>query len=154
MRISPIIFFVLVALVGCVGTPKTKSSLELQAFQRREFDTTKDIAFKSVLSVFQDLGYSIDTADYDTGIITASSPKVSEVGWFSVTIMNDTKATAHIEDIRNDLVSIRLTFLNREEQSSVYGAKSEKSNSVEDPRVFDNAFQKISEAIFIRKETH
>ncbi len=45
-------------LVGCVPNnyKPTKTSLELQAFQSKEFDTQKKIAFASTMSVFQDLG--------------------------------------------------------------------------------------------------
>jgi hypothetical protein len=44
----------------------TKTSLELQSIQSREFETTKKIAFASTLSVFQDLGYVIESSVPDT----------------------------------------------------------------------------------------
>ena len=50
------------------------TSLELQALQSHEYETTKEILFASVVSVFQDLGYQLSNADLPSGFITASSP--------------------------------------------------------------------------------
>lgn len=62
----------LLALIGC-ATPQ-QTSLELQAFQKKQFETSKKIAFASVMSVFQDIGYTIKQANAETGFIQASSP--------------------------------------------------------------------------------
>ena len=62
-------------LCGCQTGGPEKSSLELQAFQKREFNTSKQTAFASAVSVFQDLGYTIRAADVQTGLIQAQSPK-------------------------------------------------------------------------------
>lgn len=45
-------------LAGCAPNnyKPTKTSLELQAFQTKEFETQKKAAFASTMSVFQDLG--------------------------------------------------------------------------------------------------
>ena len=47
--------------------------LEVQSLQKRDLETNKEIAFASVVSVFQDLGYTIVSADKETGFITAES---------------------------------------------------------------------------------
>lgn len=149
------IIAILAFLAGC-ATPyqPTKTGLELQSFQKRDFETSKDIAFKSVLTVFQDLGYTIESAHLDTGFITAKSPTSQGAGFLGMSmVMIDTKATAQVDDIRENLTSIRLNFLNRREESGAYGAKSEKSTPVEDPQVYENAFMKIQESIFIRTES-
>jgi hypothetical protein len=52
-----------------------ETSLELQSIQMREIDASYKTAFASTLSVFQDKGYVIVTADSATGFITVASPK-------------------------------------------------------------------------------
>lgn len=75
--------------------------LEIQAIQSREFETVKPTAFAAVLSVFQDLGYIVESADKDTGFITAKSPTS---GGFSLltgqTLQSATKATAFVEELQ------------------------------------------------------
>ena len=70
--IFPLIFLF---LVGCETTKPTVNltPLEIQSMQSRSYDHPKDVVFPSVMSVFQDLGYSINSADMATGLITAES---------------------------------------------------------------------------------
>lgn len=138
-------------LVGCAPSnyKPTKTSLELQAFQSKEFDTPKKTAFASAMSVFQDLGYSITTSDFETGYITAKSPTQNEMG-FGKMIMRDTKSSAFIEELRPGKTKVRLSFVNTEEWSGAYGGKLVQDNPIEDHTIYNNAFTKIQEAIFIR----
>lgn len=141
-------------LVGCVPNnyKPTKTSLELQAFQSKEFDAQKKTAFASTMSVFQDLGYSITSSDLETGYITAKSPTQNEMG-FGKMIMRDTKSSAFIEELRPGKTKVRLSFVNTEEWSGAYGAKLVQDNPIEDAAIYNNAFTKIQEAIFIRTAT-
>src|SRR6267142_5358085 len=88
---------VVLLMSWCMTTAPQKTSLELQAFQSREFETTKKIAFASVLSVFQDFGYIISSAEIDTGFVTAKSPTQKGFVLFVGSTMKDTKATAFVE---------------------------------------------------------
>jgi len=154
MRIITTTFIIAFLLVGCMPNnyKPTKTSIELQAFQSKEFDTKKKIAFASTMSVFQDLGYLITSSDIETGYITAKSPTQTELG-FGKMIMKDTKASAFIEELRPSKTKVRLSFINTEEWSSAYGAKLVQDNPIEDPAVYNNALTKIQEAIFIRTFT-
>ncbi len=154
MKIAKILLLAaLVATVsGCVsGGASKKSSLELQAFQRKEFDTTKRIAFASTLSVFQDLGYIIKAADLETGLITASSPTKHTAFWGSH--MSNTDASAFIEEFGTGRTFVRVNFVQINESSSGYGMKSKSDKPIQDPNVYETCFQKIQEAIFIRSNT-
>ena len=149
-----IILFLIVFVGGCVTTRRIqKTSLDLQAFQLKEVETTKKIAFASVLSVFQDLGYIVDSADLDTGFITARSPANSGFVPFIGMVTKDTMATAFIEEFHSNIVKIRLNFVEEQESSGGYGMKSKKGKPIEDPLVYQNAFSRIQEAIFIRSAT-
>lgn len=141
-------------MAGCVPNnyKPTKTSLELQAFQSKEFEAPKKITFASTMSVFQDLGYTITSTDLETGYIAAKSPTQNEVG-FGKMIMKDTKSTAFLEELRPGVTKVRLSFVNTEEWSGSYGAKLVQDHPIEDPAVYNNAFTKIQEAIFIRTAT-
>ena len=155
MKRTILLLTAVLLITGCLpGNYKpTKTSLELQAFQSKEFDVSKKIAFASTMSVFQDFGYTLTSANLETGYIAAKSPTQNEMG-FGKIIMKDTKATAFIEEIRPGLTKVRLNFVNNEEWSGSYGAKLVQDNPIEDPAVYNNAFTKIQEAIFIRTGTN
>jgi hypothetical protein len=142
-------------IAGCATSPKaTPTSLQLQSFQAKEFETSKVIAFGSVLSVFQDLGYIVAGADRETGFITAASPTGSKSNFWEalagVSSSAQTRATAFVEEIRPGFASIRLNFVYARHQSTVYGQTTDNDRPILEPKVYEAAFEKIGEAIFIR----
>lgn len=142
-------------LTGCATAPKqAPTSLEIQSFQTKEFETTKVTAFGSVISVFQDLGYIVESADKDTGFITASSASSNKTSfWEAVGGMSSsgqTKATAFVEEIRPDFVTVRLNFLDTKQYSGSYGQSSNRDTPILDPKAYQVAFDKIENAIFVR----
>lgn len=140
---------------GCV-LPETvaPTPLQIQSFQTKEFETSKAAAFGSVLSVFQDLGYIVASADKDTGFITAASPSGDKSSIFDVlaevSISGQTKATAVVEEIRPGFTSIRLNFVNTKRRSTSTGQVSDDDKAILDPQVYQSAFAKIEDAIFVR----
>jgi len=136
-------------VAGCVTPAPELTSLELQAIQAREFETSKKVAFAATLSVFQDLGYVISSADVETGFISAKSPTRTMPGVF-VNVMTDTKATAFVEQMRSDTARVRLNFVRSQETSGAYGEKTLQDRPLLDTQVYQNAFTKIREAVFIR----
>ncbi len=150
--------FVAATVTGCATAPKqAPTSLEIQAFQTKEFESTKTVVFGSVLSVFQDLGYIVQSADKDTGFITASSPSSNKTGFWQAmageTADGQTKATAFVENIRPNYVRVRLNFVNSTASSSAYGRSQHLDQPILDPKTYQVAFDKIADAIFIRKGT-
>jgi hypothetical protein len=138
--------------------PSQKTSLELLAIQSREFESNKKITFAAVLSVFQDLGYVISSAEIQTGFITVTSPtKLSTDPWNS--IMTFTKATAFIEELKPGYTRVRLNFVETEQIVRTAGPKARgqmtvEDTPIEDATIYQNAFTKIQEGIFIRKSIH
>lgn len=152
-------FFVCLAVVftlaGCVTQPQVqKSALELQAIQVKEFETTQRIGFASVLSVFQDLGYTINSASIETGLITAKSPTVQSFVPFVGQRMTDEKATAFVEQISSNRTKIRLSFVKSAQTSSGYGMRGEQETPVQSPEPYRAAFSKIQQSIFVRTNTN
>lgn len=152
MRFSILVLSALFAIVlsGCMSPPKPQlTSLQLQAIQARDFETNKRTAFAAAMSVFQDLGYIIESANFDTGFITAKSPVKSGFD-FQGTVMRSTKATAFIEEIKPNVTKIRLNFVNSEERSTDRGVRNVDEEAVEISTLYQNAFTKIQESIFVR----
>jgi len=143
------------SLVACGGTPKKEStSLELQAFQAKEFEAPKAVVFGSVVSVFQDIGYIVQSADRETGFITAGSPSEDKTGFWEslggVSSSGQTKATAFIEEIRPGFTTVRLNFVNTKKKSSLYGQERNLDEAIVDPETYRRAFARIDDAVFIR----
>ena len=57
------------ALITSCATAPTKTALELQAFQKKNFAAQKSVVFSSTMSVFQDLGYIIRNADKEAQVM-------------------------------------------------------------------------------------
>ncbi len=154
-----LLFMGLVLLLGaCGGGGKpAMTPLEIQAMQTHDFEAPKDVVFASVVSVFQDLGYTIQDADKDTGLITAESPVKDTTGFLGALTgdnqMSMTRATAFVETIGNGRTRVRLNFVVKNRESSWYGQDRQNDQPILDPKVYQNAFERIDEAIFVRMGT-
>ena len=128
----------------------TQSSMQLQAIQAKEFEATKKIVFASTMSVFQDLGYAISNADLDTGLISAKSP--TKGGWvFGVgQVQNYLSATAFVEKSAKNKTKVRLNFIDVEKTDG-YNMQGGSDTPIEEPATYQDAFNKIQKAIFVRK---
>ncbi|MDD9797620.1 MAG: hypothetical protein OXT03_00665 [Alphaproteobacteria bacterium] len=148
-----ILAFSATLLSACaISTPAPLTPLEIQTIQTRQFEEDKSIVFASVISVFQDLGYTISNADKDTGLISAESATQSdEASQFFTGMLasSQTKATGFVERI-GDFTRVRLNFVSTTHTSSLYGQTSRKDKPILDTVVYENAFEKIANAIFVR----
>lgn len=141
-------------LASCVvPEPKTPMTpLEIQALQSREYDSTKEIVFPSIVSVFQDLGYTITNADIRTGLIAAESAAESDFTsklLLDKTSVSQTKATAFVEQI-GSRTRARLNFVEINRTSSSQGQTDRQDMPITDAKIYENAFDKIDNAIFVR----
>ncbi|MCK5893778.1 MAG: hypothetical protein KAG53_05065 [Endozoicomonadaceae bacterium] len=151
-KVLGVMLIIVGLMVGCTqkNYKLTKSSLELQSIQKREFETSYNIAFASVLSVFQDKGYIIETADKSTGLMTATSHKMRKSIMFVGQGIEYVKATAFIETMPSKKNAIRLNFVKHQETSSGQGMRGGNSVPIEKPEVYQEIFEKIHKAIFVR----
>ena len=161
-KILPVVV-VLAFLAGCTPPGPVLTPLEIQSLQTREYEHDKTIVFASAMSVFQDLGYIVNSADLDTGLITTESPATSDratfparltilpelMVWSDVSSVVQTKATAFIEQIGNRS-RVRLNFVVTRRDSSVHGQTRRQDTPVLDATVYQNAFERIENAIFVR----
>lgn len=150
----PILF---ILITGCETTkPKVNlTPLDIQSMQSRNYEHGKDIVFPSVMSVFQDLGYSINSADINTGLITAESAADSDKAlkfWLGITKVSQTKANAFIEEIGNE-TKVRINFVVTKKKSFGYGQTDREDEQILTPQPYQNAFEKIENAIFLRSSS-
>ena len=138
---------------GCVSMPPEPTPLELQTLQSREYEQDKQVVFSSVMSVFQDMGYTPTSADLETGFITAES--AAQGGFNLLDLLVDdravvqTRATAYIEPV-GDATRVRLSFVEVRSTSSLAGQTDRRDVQVLDPMVYENAFERVEQAIFVR----
>lgn len=133
------------------------TSLELQALQSHEYETTKEILFASVVSVFQDLGYQLSNADLPSGFITASSPMKNKTSiWDALGSSRgsgNTKVTAFVEQMPGGRARVRLNFVNSKTTSGMWGGSSAEDKPILEPMTYKVAWDKIDEAVFTRTAT-
>lgn len=132
--------------------------MELQALQSHEYETSKEVLFASVVSVFQDLGYQLENADMPSGFITASSATKNKTNLLEAFAgqrsSGNTRATAFVEGMPNGMARVRLNFLNSKSSSSAYGQQSKNDKPILDPQTYKIAWDKVDEAIFVRNATN
>ena len=158
MTIKNVIVLMLASILvtGCMATAKKPSMtpLQIQSLQSREYESKKDIVFPSIISVFQDIGYTISNADIQTGLISAESSSQSDFMskfWLGMTKVSQTKATAFVEQI-GDKTRARLNFVEIKKSSSGWGQSDREDTPLLDSKLYENAFNKIENAIFMRSQ--
>ena len=137
IRITSLIAGV-VGLFGCstTTTVSERLSLEIQEFQTKSFEIDKKTAFSSTISVFQDLGFIINSANYEIGFITADN-------------INMQIATASFEEFENT-IKIRLNFKIKPKINNNLFPTSSEINLIDERRTYDRYFDKVGETIFIK----
>ena len=149
-------FAFLAAIAAAVSTPTIAkgpqpTGLALQQIQARDLETTTDIAFPAVMTVLQDSGYRISTADKATGLIVAegSSKKITtyNIWWGLGSKKRVPTVSAFIEQRGPQLTRVRLSFVTSMRKSR--NAFSDE-DPVTDPAVYKGAFEQIEKEIFLR----
>ncbi len=149
--------FVFIGIVllfaGCATTKAPElTPLEIQGLQTREYEQDTDVVFPSVISVFQDIGYIVKSADKNTGLITAEGTAKSDQAskfWLGIAKVSQTSATAFIEEV-GKMTRVRLNFVVSQKTSSSWGRSDREDTPVLDASIYNNAFERIENAIFVR----
>ena len=141
------IFLAIVCVVAGCATTVQMTPMEIQEMQTRDFEGEKKIVFNSVISVFQDLGYVINQAEVDTGIITAEGTTQTDYGLilFGVNKNEQAVASAFVEEFGQE-TRVRLNFVIRTRT----GLAVRDDRAVLDHEVYQNAFERIEQAVFVR----
>ena len=108
----------------------TKRRPHLTEMQRRELECkeiegTRDDVFRSVVTVFEDRGYTIQSSDFQGGIISAGSDKPF------------LQINATVEEFTKDRIKLRVTI-------------KDKDGVIEDSKVFAKLFDETQAEVFRR----
>lgn len=132
---------------------KKPSGLALQQIQSRDFDANYDSVFPSVVTVLQDAGYRIQSADKNSGLITGVASTKSKLS-YGLTGWGKKKKTpvvsAFVEARGTSAARVRLSFVMAKTKSSLYGMNSADEDPILDAAIYQDAFEKISQALFVR----
>lgn len=128
------------------------TGMALQQIQAKDFESGADIAFPAVMTVLQDDGYRILSAQKDTGLITAIGSESAHYIWAPFVGLRQKKqvpmVSAFIEQRGANYTRIRLSFV-------MSTGKSDRSFSDEKPITdaapYKTAFEKIEKEIFVRQ---
>lgn len=162
------IFVAAFSLISCAQTiPKealqlTKESFQLRQLQTRSYDTSSE---KKLLiagaGVLQDLGYNIDESETSLGVIVGSKDRdateagqvvgailIAALGGGSVSIDKNQKIRASLitHPAGNNTTKLRVTF-----QRIVWNTQGQvsKTQSIEDPKIYQDFFDNLSKAVFL-----
>ena len=158
MRTRLLLPFLLVAAVSACAPampPPIQTPLAIQSIQSREYEASREVVFPSVISMFQDLGYIITNADMATGLISAESAAQSSGDFESFlmgqTKVSQTKATGFVETI-GTMTRLRLNFVEINQTSTDYGQTDRHDTPILNPGLYQNAFSRVENGIFLRSE--
>ena len=131
------------------------TALELQQLQSRDIEASKEIVFGAVMSVLQDAGYRIQSADKDTGLITGISSTTAKLTYNLFTGFGKSKkspvVSAFIEARAPGITNVRLSFVMAKVKSTIYGSGSQDEEPIYDAATYQTAFEKINQSVFIRQ---
>lgn len=128
--------------------------LQIQAMQSRDIEGTYKTVFASLMSVLQDAGYRIENADRDTGLVTGVGSSKGKLTYNLFTGFGKSKkspiVSAFAEEINANTTRVRLNFVMAKIKSTGYGSQPQDEEPVLEAAVYQDAFEKINQAVFIR----
>jgi hypothetical protein len=130
------------------------TALQIQSMQSRDIEGQYKAVFASVMSVLQDAGYRIENADRDTGLVTGVGSSKGKLTYNLFMGFGKSKkspiVSAFVEEINPTTSRVRLNFVMAKLKSNAYGSQPQDEEPVLDAAVYQDAFEKINQAVFIR----
>ncbi len=154
-------------IVGCQTIPKdaltlSPESLAERQMQTRKYETTDEGKILAACAgLLQDMGFNIDESETNLGLIVASKQRSAEnagqivaaviiaaLGGGAMPVDKEQKMRASVvtRPIGENYIAVRVTF-----QRIVWNTHGQvtKSESINDPGVYQEFFEKLSKAIFL-----
>jgi len=136
------------------------TQLEMRSFQTREYDTfDQKLVMKALLSVLQDMGFIVNSADTDLGLLTAS--KWSNVQHTKKEIKKARKdesplsasvvldCTANISAFGTTQTRVRVNFQQRVLDA---GGNAMQAHQINDATFYQTFFAQVDKGIFLQQE--
>lgn len=149
-----------ISLTGCAPTVESifgqidpqVSPVQLQALQTREYEASEGEVFSSVIGAFQSYGFVIQAADRASGLVIAKTTSDATIQSFAGIIRTEwNKATAFVEKIAKNRVSVRVSIVKHVSATSDLGAQGEKEAMITNAQVYQDIFSKIEHSLFLKK---
>lgn len=156
-----LVFLVVLMTTSCaVYTPppeKARTQLEWRQLQSRVFTIENElVALKATIAALQDTGYSINSANENTGLISAVNVSAFDGGCASIPgrmpyclVAIEESVTGTITKIAKDQIRIRISIKKNGKTDS---DAIEWTRKVGDESLYQSIFQKIDKSIFLQKE--
>lgn len=163
MRQITAIALATLVILGCSsndGPPASPmSTLERRSFQTREFDTPDTrIVMKAMINVLQDMGFQIQNADAQLGLLTATkwaniehTKKEMKRALKEETVLSKSlvlETTANISEFGTQS-RVRANF-----QERILDAEGATLavNQIEDPQFYQTFFAQVDRGVFLQRE--
>ncbi len=151
----------LISLASCATKMVQLSPQEVKMMTTKQFETNKQLVFKSAISLLQSESYLIEDANESTGLIRANKRienknAASQRFWTgSSKDANTSKVSFYIEDINPELSEVKITLYEGAESTS-YGYwgnknKDTKESMVYSSDIYNNWFNSLRAEIERRK---
>lgn len=142
------------ALVSSVTAPDepSLSAGELRQLQSRELEAPKPATFAGVMTVLLDSGYRVQSADLESGLITAVAPSSGRLRVDPTGVGRATQtpvASAFVEELRGGSSRVRITFAVGTSGAGQLGVTGEKP--VLDSKVYAAFFAQLEEELASRR---
>ena len=151
----------LISLASCATKMVQLSPQEVKMMTTKQFETNKQLVFKSAISLLQSESYLVEDANETTGLIRASkrienkNAAMQRALWGSSKDANSSKVSFYIEDINPELSEVKITLYEGAESTS-YGYwgnknKDTKESMVYSSDIYNNWFNSLRAEIERRK---
>jgi len=145
---------VLISLIAMPSAAQqiSPNGMALQQIQAKDFEAPLSVVFPAVMTVFQDSGFRITSADKTTGLITAVGSTEGRWTfniWWGLGRKKETPiVSAFIEERGGTLTRARLNFvMSTGKTRNVFSDE----RPVTDPAAYRDAFERIEKEIFVRQ---
>ena len=111
------------------------------------------MAFDATMSVLQDAGFIIESADFDTGFITGKGTTTTRTDLILGVQNETTKMTAVVQQRTPALASIRINLVQTERRKSFWDDGQEVINEegIRNPEPYQAIFEQVDRTLFIRQ---
>jgi hypothetical protein len=140
---------VLAFLFSCSSVVPELTPTQIKMMTTKQYETGKEMVFKSSISLLQSEGYLIENASNETGLITAY--KRIEV---SKKLSRKSKATFYVEEFNPALTEVKITFYEGTVaiKNDGYSKRAEEKESMlKTPEIYNSWFNNLRAEIERRK---
>ena len=149
MKTKLLFLLLFISSIGILRSQKKMTPQDVKLMTTKQFETNKDLVFKSIISLLQSESYLIGSASTETGLINATKTEGKR------SKSSTSQISFYVEEFNSDLTEIKLTIYESLEKTS-YGMwgeayKNNKINMVTKPDIYNTWFNNLRAEIERRR---